>query len=62
MQVHKLRGAADIGLVPAGKYFARLARDLDRANANEALRKQTLDNEDRGLETLYRRRSAARTH
>ena len=62
MHIHKLRGASDAGLIPAGKYFARLAHNLERANADETARRRTLAGEDHNLETLYRRRSAARTH
>lgn len=61
MQVQKLRGSADDnGLVPAGQYFARLARDLETANARETTMREKLDAEDRRLETRYRRASAAR--
>lgn len=62
MQVQKLRaGAADHGLVPAGQYFARLARGLEEANSREAALRRKLDNEDRQLEARYRRASAARS-
>jgi hypothetical protein len=61
MQVQKLRGSAeDNGLVPAGQYFARLARDLETASARETTMREKLDAEDRRLEARYRRASAAR--
>jgi len=63
MQVTKLRVTADdAGLVPAGHYFARLARNLDTANAKERKRRAELDAEDRELEALYRRSSALRSN
>jgi hypothetical protein len=43
-----------------GRHFATLSRDLRDANAREAERQALLDQEDRGLEALYRRRSASR--
>ncbi|HYD89669.1 MAG TPA: hypothetical protein VEA80_19465 [Vitreimonas sp.] len=61
MRVEKLRDAADdTGLVPAGHYFARLARNLQHANAREHAKRLKLDAEDRRLEASYRRASAAR--
>jgi len=36
MQVTKLRAANDNGLVPAGRYFARLAADLRQVNERAA--------------------------
>lgn len=61
MRVEKLRGAADdSGLVPAGQYFAKLARGLEQANVREAARRAQLDQEDRRLEARYRRASASR--
>lgn len=61
MQVQKLRGAAGAdGLVPAGQYFARLARDLETANARDAAMRERLDAEDRRMEMRYRRAVAAR--
>lgn len=58
MQVAKL--GRKQGLVPVGSYFEALARDLREANAREARRQAELDQEDRDLEMLYRRQSAAR--
>jgi len=60
MHVQKLRAKAD-GLVPAGAYFATLSRKLEAANAREDVRRARLDQEDRDLETRYRRQSASRT-
>lgn len=61
MRIEKLRGAADdTGLVPAGAYFARLARGLAEANERESAMREKLDAEDRRLEARYRRASAAR--
>ncbi len=63
MQVQKLRGAADAnGLVPAGAFFAKLAAKLEDANYQRASRQAELDEEDRALETTYRKRSASRTY
>lgn len=63
MRIEKLRGAADDnGLVPAGAYFARLARGLAEANEREAAMREKLDAEDRRLEARYRRASAARSN
>ncbi len=59
MQVQKFRGSAD-GLVPAGAYFAQLTAKLEDMNAREAALQDELDEEDRALETIYRRRSGAR--
>lgn len=59
MQVQKFRGSSD-GLVPAGAYFARLAAKIEDMNAREAALQDELDEEDRALESLYRRRSGAR--
>jgi hypothetical protein len=58
MQVTKFRRQP--GLVPVGRHFATLSRDLRDANAREAERQALLDQEDRDLEALYRRRSASR--
>jgi hypothetical protein len=60
MQVQKLRVKAN-GLVPAGAYLADIAAKLEEMNAREAALREELDEEDRALETAYRRRSAART-
>lgn len=63
MRVEKLRGSADeTGLVPAGQYFAKLARSLEHANARENARRAELDAEDRRLEARYRRASASRSN
>ncbi|PZO55345.1 MAG: hypothetical protein DCF16_03370 [Alphaproteobacteria bacterium] len=58
MQVTKLGRRQ--GLVPIGSFFEALARDMRDANAIEAKRQATLDQEDHDLEMLYRRQSAAR--
>lgn len=54
------------GLVPAGRYFAKLAADLDEARPKKITRKaprarppKTKDDE---LERLYRRASASRAN
>lgn len=61
MNATKLRIAQDeTGLVPVGSYFKVLARDLRNANAREAALQAKLDQEDRDLEALYRRRSGSR--
>lgn len=60
MQVQKLRVAASNGLVPAGAYFAEIAAKLEEMNAREAALRDELDEEDRALEAMYRKRSAAR--
>jgi hypothetical protein len=61
MQVTKLRASSDAnGLVPAGRYFAQLSRNLRIANAREQTRSAKVTAEDRELEVLYRRASAAR--
>jgi hypothetical protein len=61
MHVNKLRvSAQDHGLVPAGRYFAKLAGDLRAANEKEAARQDKLDAQDRRLEARYRRASASR--
>ncbi len=59
MQVMKLRAKAD-GLVPAGAYFADIAAKLEEINAREAALREEFDAEDRTLEAMYRKRSAAR--
>lgn len=59
MQVTKLRANAD-GLVPAGAYFADIAAKLKNMNMREAARREALDEEDRELEAIYRKRSMAR--
>lgn len=63
MRVEKLRGAADdSGLVPAGQFFAQLARKLEQANAQETAHRERLDCDDRRLEASYRRASASRSN
>ncbi len=63
MRVEKFRGAADDnGLVPAGQYFAMLARGLEQANVRQSARQAQLDEEDRRLEARYRRASASRNN
>ena len=62
MQVAKLRIVPDSGLKPAGFYFKQLASELRGANEREAALRDELEEEDRELETLYRRASAARVH
>ena len=58
MHVTKLRASTGAGgLVPAGRYFEQLAQNLRTANAREHTRRAA---EDRELEDLYRRASAAR--
>ena len=59
MQVQKLRVNAS-GLIPAGAYFADIAAKLEEMNAREATLREELDEEDRALEAMYRKRSAAR--
>lgn len=59
MRVETYRGAADdSGLVPAGHYFARLARNLEQTNAPARVRRE----EDARLEASYRRASASRAN
>lgn len=63
MRVDKLRGAADEpGLVPAGQFFAKLARKLEDANIRDAAQRTKLNAEDRRLEASYRRASASRSN
>ena len=47
MQVTKLRIANDNGLVPAGRYFARLADGLREANARAAAVVDIYDEQER---------------
>lgn len=47
MQVIKLRIANDNGLVPAGRYFARLADGLREANARAAAVVDIYDEQER---------------
>lgn len=60
MQVTKFVSADNNGLVPAGRYFAQLARGLEDANERQTVRRAKLDAEDRWLEARYRLASAAR--
>ncbi|MBC7770079.1 MAG: hypothetical protein H7124_14950 [Phycisphaerales bacterium] len=63
MRVEKLRGAADdTDLVPAGQYFAKLARKLEDANVRETSMRTKLKAEDQRLEASYRRASASRSN
>ena len=61
MQVTKLRARSDAnGFVPMGQYIARIAEQLEKANAREAKLQAKLDAEDARLEALYRRAHATR--
>jgi hypothetical protein len=61
MQVTKVRASSDAnGLVPAGRYFEQLSKTLRAANAREQTRGAKGNAEDRELEGLSRRASAAR--
>jgi hypothetical protein len=53
MQVTKLRGANDNGLVPAGRTFARLAEGLRRANERAAAILDVYEEHERRLERRY---------
>jgi hypothetical protein len=55
MHIAKLRVRDETGLVPAGRYFEQLAKNLRTANARE----QTREAEDRALEALHRHSSRA---
>lgn len=59
MQAQKLRVKAS-GLVPAGAYFADIAAKLEEMNTREAALREDLDEEDRALATMYRKRPGAR--
>lgn len=62
MQVTKLRASRDTnGLVPAGRYFAQLSKNLRIANEREQTRSANGRADARELEGLYRRASAARS-
>ena len=50
MHIAKLRVRDQTGLVPAGRYFEQLAKNLRTANARE----QTREADDRALEALHR--------
>ncbi len=63
MHVAKLRVPADDGgLIPAGRYFERLAAGLRDGNAREAARRERDEGLERRLEERYRRASAARAN
>ena len=53
MQVTKLRFANDNGLVPAGRYFARLAEELREANQRAAAVGDAYEVQERKLEGRY---------
>jgi hypothetical protein len=53
MQVTKLRVANDNGLVPAGRYFARLAEGLREANERAAAIVDVYEEQERRLERRY---------
>jgi hypothetical protein len=60
MQVTKLRASADAtGLVPAGRYFEQLSKNLRVANARNVARRARDDAEDRAEEALRRPASVA---
>ncbi|MBN8608725.1 MAG: hypothetical protein J0L81_17540 [Caulobacterales bacterium] len=60
MQVTKLRARSETnGFVPMGQYFARIATQLEAANARAAKSQAKLDAEDARLEARYRRASAS---
>lgn len=56
MQVTKLRSANDNGLVPAGRYFARLADNLRSANDRTAAVVDEYEKQERKLEARHRKR------
>lgn len=55
MEAPKLRVANDNGLVPAGRYFARLADNFRVANANAAAVVDAYEAQERKLEARLRR-------
>ena len=55
MHIAKLRVRDETGLVPAGRYFEQLAKNLRTANGRD----QTREAEDRALEALHRHSSRA---
>ena len=62
MQVTKLRVANDNGLVPAGRYFARLAEGLRDANERAAAIVDVYEEQERTLERqCIKRRGAIAT-
>jgi hypothetical protein len=56
MQVAKLRAANDNGLVPAGRYFTRLAHNLRTANSQAAAVVDEYEAQEQELERRCRRR------
>jgi hypothetical protein len=55
MHIAKLRVRDETGLVPAGRYFEQLAKNLRTANG----RNQTREAEDRALDALHRHSTRA---
>jgi len=60
MQVTKLRAANDNGLVPAGRYFARLAEGLRNSNERAAAVVDVYEEAERRLENRHPWKSASR--
>ena len=58
MQVTKLCAANDNGLVPAGRYFARLAEGLREANHRAAAVVDIYQEAERKVESRYRWKTA----
>jgi hypothetical protein len=52
MHIAKLRVRDETGLVPAGRYFGQLAKNLRTANTREVTRRANGDAQDRALEAL----------
>ena len=59
MQVTKLRIANDNGLVPAGRYFSRLAGALREANERAAAVVDTYEEQERKIQARYRGKAAS---
>lgn len=59
MQVTKLRSANDNGLVPAGRYFTRLADGLREANERPAAVVNAYEEQERKLKGRYRWETAS---
>jgi hypothetical protein len=59
MQVTKLRAANDNGLVPAGRYFARLAEGLRTANGRAATVVDVYEEQERKLDDRRRWKMAS---
>ena len=59
MHVTKLRIANDNGLVPAGRYFSRLAGALREANERAAAVVDKYEEQERKLQTRYRAKAAS---